>query len=123
MKWSAIAAARRVLAGEQGSVVRDWGGRLPIALVYPNTYRVGMSSLALHTLYAAFNRAPDVVCERVFCGLRSVETGDAPLSLESRHELGDFSVLAVSFSFELDYLNWTTLLLSLIHISEPTRPY
>jgi len=110
MKWSAIAAARRVLAGEQGPVVRDWGGRLPIALVYPNTYRVGMSSLALHTLYAAFNRAPDVVCERVFCGLRSVETGDAPLSLESQHELGDFSVLAVSFSFELDYLNWTTLL-------------
>lgn len=110
MKWSAIAAAKRVLDGEQGYVVKDWGGRLPIALVYPNTYRVGMSSLALHVLYSALNRAQDIVCERIFCGLRSIETEGVPLSLESQHPLGDFAVLAASFSFELDYLNWATLL-------------
>ena len=110
MKWSAIAAAKRVLDAERGYVTKDWGGRLPIALVYPNTYRVGMSSLALHSLYAAFNHASDVVCERVFCGLRSIDTEETPRSLEGQHSLGDFAVLAASFSFELDYLNWTTLL-------------
>ena len=36
---------------ETGSVRKDPGGKLNIAFVYPNTYWVGMSSLAVHTLY------------------------------------------------------------------------
>ncbi|MCS7039428.1 MAG: hypothetical protein NZP34_07490, partial [Caldilineales bacterium] len=55
-----------LLARETGTVYKDWGGRLPIALAFPNTYYVGMSSLALQVLYRRFNEHPDVVCERVF---------------------------------------------------------
>jgi len=110
MKWKTIAAQRRILGDEQGTVIKDWGGKLPVALVYPNSYYVGMSSLAVHTLYRMLNAQPDVVCERVFRGYRTPEHGTPPVSLESQRPLAEFAVLAASFSFELDYLNFATLL-------------
>jgi len=110
MKWSRIAAAQQMIARERGTIIKDWGGKIPIALVYPNTYHVGMSSLALHTLYRLFNAEPDIVCERVFCGNRHLEHEASPFSMESQQQLGSFAVLAATFSFELDYLHFVTLL-------------
>src|SRR3954470_17151191 len=54
------------LAQEIGTIRKDWGGRIPVALVFPNTYYIGMSSLGFQTIYRLFNEAPDVVCERAF---------------------------------------------------------
>ena len=110
MKWSHIERARRILAREQGAVVKDWGGKLPIALVYPNTYHVGMSSLGLHAVYRLLNAHPDVVCERAFWR-RQLAAGGAgnhpaaePItSIETQRPLGDFGVIAFSLSFEMDY--------------------
>ncbi len=96
-------AIRRRLAGEVGTIVKDWGGRLPIALVYPNTYHVGMSSLAVHALYQLFNRHDDVVCERAFLD-------HTPLALESQRPLTDFAALAFTVSYELDYFNLVAIL-------------
>jgi radical SAM superfamily enzyme YgiQ (UPF0313 family) len=110
MKWADISAAQRVLAGEQGGMVKDWGGKLPLALIYPNTYYVGMSSLALQSLYRMFNAQPDIVCERIFCGLQRLELDSAPVSLETQRHAAEFAILASSFSFELDYLNLVMLL-------------
>jgi radical SAM superfamily enzyme YgiQ (UPF0313 family) len=110
VKWSRIEAAQRVLSREQGAVRKDWGGKLPIALIYPNTYYVGMSSLALQTLYRCLNAEPDIVCERVFCGFRGIEQEAMPLSLETQRPLSEFALLATSFSFELDYLNFAHML-------------
>jgi len=110
MKWSRIAAIQRLLAREQGAITKDWGGKLPIALIYPNTYYVGMSSLALQTLYRLFNAQPDIVCERVFHGYRRLDHDSVPLSLERQRQLPEFAVLATTFSFELDYLNFVTML-------------
>jgi radical SAM superfamily enzyme YgiQ (UPF0313 family) len=74
-------------------------------LIYANTYQVGMSSLALHTIYRLFNDQPDVVCERAFWGY------DEPvISLESQRPLTDFSVLAFTISYEMDYFNAVQLL-------------
>ena len=42
------------------------GGRLRVALAFPNTYCVGMSNLGFQTVYRLFNELDDVVCERVF---------------------------------------------------------
>lgn len=112
MKWATIAATKRILTREQGTIIKDWGGKLPIALVYPNTYYVGMSSLALHTLYHLLNAQPDIVCERVFCGYRSLQWSPPPLSLETQRPLAEFGVLAISFSFELDYLHFVALVYS-----------
>ncbi len=110
MKWSTIAAAKRIVEHEQGAILKEWGGRLPVALVYPNTYWVGMSSLAVQSLYRMLNARPDIVCERVFCGYRRPQDTPAPVSLETQRPLRDFAVLATSFSFELDYLQFVTLL-------------
>jgi hypothetical protein len=38
MGWDEIKKARRRLSREQGTIIKDWGGRIPIALVYPNSY-------------------------------------------------------------------------------------
>jgi radical SAM superfamily enzyme YgiQ (UPF0313 family) len=110
MKWSSVAAARSTLAHEEGAIIKDWGGKLPIALLYPNTYHVGMSSLALQSLYRLFNVEPDIVCERSFCGYRRLERAAMPLSLETQRPLPEFAILATTFSFELDYLNFVVLL-------------
>jgi radical SAM superfamily enzyme YgiQ (UPF0313 family) len=104
MSWSQVAEAQRLLDREEGTVYKDWGGRLPIALVFPNTYYLGMSSLAVHTLYHLWNARDDVVCERVTTDLMP------PLSLESGAPLDYFPVLAFSLSYEMDYFQVVTLL-------------
>ncbi|MBC7264362.1 MAG: radical SAM protein [Chloroflexi bacterium] len=111
MRWQSIAAARRVLAQEKGAVIKDWGGRLSVALCYPNSYHVGMSNLAVHTLYRLFNQRGDVVCERVFSGLgRRERENDPPVSIESQRPLSDFDVIAFSVSYELDYFHLVGML-------------
>lgn len=108
MKWEFIAEAKRILKREQGTIYKDWGGKLPIALAYPNTYQVGMSNLGLQTVYRLFNERADVVCERVFYRQGA---GSRPLiSLESQRDVKDFAVLAFSISFEMDYFNVVEML-------------
>jgi len=111
LKYRTIDQAKRILAREEGAVYKDWGGRLPVALVYANSYRLGMSSLAMHTIYRLFNDRPDVVCERAFWGHRSAPGDDEPvLSLESQRPLTDFPVIAFTLSYEMDYFNAVQLL-------------
>ena len=103
--WEATARVRAKLATERGAIVKDWGGRLPVALIYPNTYYVGMSSLGFQIVYGLLNREPDVVCERAFyeAAGRRTPPGETILSLESQRPLGDFAALAFSVTYELDY--------------------
>ncbi len=114
MTWQQIAAANQLLENERGTIRKDWGGKLPIALVFPNTYYLGMSSLAVHTLYRLWNARDDVVCERVFAD--PSDTGPAalgltqPLSLESGAPLDYFPVVAFSIAYEMDYFNVVALL-------------
>jgi len=122
-----IEVQRKRLAREQGTVRKDWGGRVPVALCYPNSYAIGMCNLGFQSVYGLFNSARDFVCERVFAepvliGSRSAGRGDwtgddsyriesrlqavgEPLSVESQRPLSDFPVVAFSLSFELDYFN------------------
>lgn len=95
------------LSSEQGTIVKDWGGRLPVALIYPNSYYLGMSNLGIHTIYNLLNSYRRVVCERVF-----YEEGEkkTPVSVESGRPLTDFAVLAFSISYELDYFNVVNML-------------
>ncbi|MBN1579823.1 MAG: radical SAM protein [Anaerolineae bacterium] len=102
MKWSHIERTRRILSREQGMIIKDWGGKLAIALVYPNSYHVGMSSLGFQTVYRLFNVHQDVVCERVFWQPRFAPD-DPILSIETQRAMADFDIIAFSISFELDY--------------------
>lgn len=98
------------LSREEGAITKDWGGRLPIALIYPNAYYLGMSNLGLHAVYSLLNSYAEVVCERVFWERENRDKKLAPLSLESKRPLSDFAVLAFSISYELDYFNVVSIL-------------
>lgn len=91
-----------VKAAETGAILKSWSGRLRVALVYPNTYHVGMSNLGFQTVYRLLNQIPHVVCERAFLPDRST-TPSPLLSVESGRPLRDFDMVAFSISFESDY--------------------
>ena len=115
MSWKLKKKAQALLAAEQGTVYRDWGGRVSIALVYPNTYAVGMSNLGFQTIYRHLNALPDVVCERVFlpepADLEEMRrTSTPPQSLESQRPLTDFQLIGFSVTYEGDYVNVLRLL-------------
>src|SRR6266516_6305672 len=115
MFWSLKKKAHALLAEEQGTVIKDWGGKIAFALVYPNTYAVGMSNLGFQTIYRHLNALPDVVCERVFLpDSEDIEelqrTEGVPISLESFRPLSDFHMVGFSVTYEGDYVNMLRLL-------------
>jgi len=113
--WHQRERALELLSKEVGYVRKPHGGRLRVALAFPNTYFVGMSNLGFQTVYKLFNAEEDIVCERVFLPPKSelaaqVASGAPLLTLESQTPVRDFDVLAFSVSFEWDYTNVLTLL-------------
>src|SRR5262245_56462862 len=113
--WQQRERARVTLSKETGHVIKPHGARLRIALVFPNTYWVGMSNLGFQTTYRLFNDQPDVVCERVFLPpkqeLAELLASRTPIvTLESQSLVGEFDVIAFSVSFEWDYVNVLTML-------------
>jgi len=94
------------LTEERGAVRKDPGGKLRVALVYPNAYRLGMANLGLHAVYRLFNEDPGTLCERAFLP----EDGGAARTVESGRPLAGFDVVAFSLSFEDDYPNVLALL-------------
>jgi radical SAM superfamily enzyme YgiQ (UPF0313 family) len=107
--------AKALLAKEVGYVRKPHGGRLRVALAFPNTYFVGMSNLGFQTVYRLFNAEDGIVCERVFLPPKSEiaalkTSGDSLVTLESQTLVRDFDILAFSVSFEWDYTNVLTML-------------
>ena len=64
--WPQRERALELLSKEVGYVRKPHGGRLRVALIFPNTYFVAMSNLGFQTVYKLFNAEDDIVCERVF---------------------------------------------------------
>jgi radical SAM superfamily enzyme YgiQ (UPF0313 family) len=100
---------------EQGGIIHRWGGRLTVALVYPNTYHNAMSNLGFLSVHHWLNERDDTLCERFFLpdpdDLVGHQKGNVPLfSIESQRPLNEFDVVAFSISFENDYLNLPLLL-------------
>jgi radical SAM superfamily enzyme YgiQ (UPF0313 family) len=115
MNRKLIEKIEELLSKEQGTVYKDPGGRITIALVYPNTYHVGMSNLGFQGIYGLLNRMDDVVCERVFLPEDKdideyVRTSTELFSMESKRPLSRFDIVAFSVSFENDYPNIVKIL-------------
>jgi radical SAM superfamily enzyme YgiQ (UPF0313 family) len=113
--WAQRERALSTLAKEVGYVTKPHGGRLRVALAFPNTYWVGMSNLGFQTVYRLFNAEPNIVCERFFLPpkqeLAELSATKTPLlTLESQTPVGDFDIVAFSVSFEWDYVNVLTML-------------
>jgi radical SAM superfamily enzyme YgiQ (UPF0313 family) len=83
---------------ERGAIRKDPGGKLGVALVYPNAYRLGMANLGVHAVYRLLNADPGIFCERAFLP----EGGGPPRTIESGRALSAFEVIAFSLSFEED---------------------
>lgn len=99
-----------LLSKEKGTVFKDPGGKINIALVYPNTYHVGMSNLGFQGIYGLLNDMKEVVCERVFYPEYKdideyLRTETELFSMESKRPLSRFDIIAFSVSFENDYPN------------------
>jgi radical SAM superfamily enzyme YgiQ (UPF0313 family) len=114
-RWSQREQARDLLTKEVGYVRKSHGGRLRVALAFPNTYFVGMSNLGFQTVYSLFNAQDGIVCERTFLPPKSeVEalrtSGSGLVTLESQTLVREFDIFALSVSFEWDYTNVLTLL-------------
>ena len=95
--------AQQTLSREVGFVRKPHANRLRVALIFPNTYFVGMSNLGFQTIYRLFNDQPDIVCERAFlppkqelAALR--DSGTRIVTLESQTPVSDFDVIAFSVS-------------------------
>jgi radical SAM superfamily enzyme YgiQ (UPF0313 family) len=129
MTWKIRRFHEEILSREVGAVRKDWGGKLRVALVYPNRYEAAMSNLGFLTIYARVNARADAVCERAFLpgertGRKAPHGGTKrprprgepagrglPLTtLESSKPLSDFDVVAFSLSYENDLLHLPGLL-------------
>ena len=113
--WPQRERALDLLSKEVGYVRKPHGGRLRVALAFPNTYFVGMSNLGFQTVYKLFNAESDIVCERVFLPPKTelaaqLASGAPLLTIESQTPVADFDVLAFSVSFEWDYTNVLTMM-------------
>ncbi len=106
----------QTLARERGTLYKNTGGMaVRIALVYPNTYYLGMSNLGFQTIYRHLNEREDVVCERAFLpdpsDLEDLARSRKPLvTLESGRPLNKCDIVAFSISFENDYPNLVRIL-------------
>jgi radical SAM superfamily enzyme YgiQ (UPF0313 family) len=113
--WEQRERALSTLSKEIGYTKKPHGGRLRVALAFPNTYWVGMSNLGFQTIYRLLNAEDDIVCERFFLPpkqeLAALIASRTPLvTLESQSQVADYDVIAFSVSFEWDYVNVLTLL-------------
>jgi len=94
---------------EKGTIVKKGKGLIKAALVYPNTYKAGMSSLGFQTVYSLANEIDFLACERVFLPDPRQKT-DRLKSLESGLSLNRFDIILFSISFENDYNHLVQLL-------------
>jgi radical SAM family uncharacterized protein len=108
---SRVTKPARYTDGEWNALHKDAARvRARFALIYPDTYEVGMSHLGLHILYHVLNSHPDYLAERSFAPWPDMEEqlrsrGIPLMSLESRTPLRDFDALGITLPYELTYTN------------------
>ncbi len=90
---------------EKGTIRKEPGASLSVALVCPTAYRVGMANLGFQFLYNHLNSIPGFSAERFFFPVSTGKTEPraALVSEESGRGLSHFPVIAFSVPFESDY--------------------
>jgi hypothetical protein len=80
------------------------------ALLYPDTYELGMANQAIAILYDLLNSTEDVAAERVFLPARDMaaamrEAGVPLFTLETVTAVGDCDLFGITLPYELTYTN------------------
>lgn len=100
-------------AAERFRFAKKQDAPLRVCLAYANRYPLAMGNLGFQSVYELFDAADGVVCERAFLP-DDDEAGSlgrgALRTLESGRRVAECDVLALSISFETDYLNVPRLL-------------
>ena len=110
MVWKPVTKHKKIFESEIGTVQKQWKGRIKVALIYPNTYHVGMSNLGFQVVYDLLNKIEHVVCERAFLPENTGPTANRIITVESGNPISNFDIIAFSVSFENDYPNILTIL-------------
>lgn len=79
---------------ERGVIKKTLGHNLRTAVIFPDSYRVAMSSLAYHWLYSTINGIEGVVCDRF--------TTDSKRSIEHNFDYRDIKVAFFTVPFILN---------------------
>jgi radical SAM superfamily enzyme YgiQ (UPF0313 family) len=91
-----------ILAGERWLIAPNTRGDFSAICLYPNSYWTGMSNLGFHKLIFTLNSIKDIVVDRAFYDPDILKPG---YSLINQAQLKAFDIIAISSSYELDYLN------------------
>ncbi|AIF51966.1 TIGR03960 family B12-binding radical SAM protein [Pelosinus sp. UFO1] len=115
MTWLLKEKLQKTLAEEQGAMVFAPGSKQSFALVYPNTYHVGMSNLGFQIIYQQINSRGDTACERLFLPDKKTEpeyvrTNTPLMTVETQRPLYEFPLIGFSLTFEMDYFNFLQIL-------------
>ncbi|NLW80771.1 MAG: radical SAM protein [Desulfovibrionales bacterium] len=79
--------------------MKEWGGRLPVALVFPEPAEHGLSTLGWQVVYRLLASREDLAVERFFWD----PIPPRPRSVDSGRDLGLFPLVAFSLNFEGDF--------------------
>ena len=125
---TSVSRPSRYIGQEVNSVRKDLSKvKTKVALIFPDTYEIGMSHLGLKILYHILNNMDDAGAERVYIPWGDLEKILAakrlPLvSMESSLPLRKFDILGFTLPYELCYTNiLTTLSLSDIPLYSEER--
>lgn len=115
MYWPLLEKARARVNAEEGNPYGKPRGQTGVALVFPNTYFVGMSNLGFLSLYEQINLHVNTWCERAFLPDKEdipkhVRTHTPVFTLETGKFLHEFPLIGFSISFELDYIHIVQIL-------------
>ncbi|TFG01979.1 MAG: radical SAM protein [Promethearchaeota archaeon] len=94
-------------------IVKDWRNvDLSFGLIYPNVYKIAMSSYSIRLLYFMINSHENYVCERIFLPERikfpasqDTTSEDRLRSIENKILPNQFDILGFSIQFENDFKN------------------
>ncbi|NTV36366.1 MAG: TIGR03960 family B12-binding radical SAM protein, partial [Anaerolineaceae bacterium] len=106
----------RYVGGELNSINKNWDTiDIKVALAFPDIYDIGLPNLGLAILYEEINDRADALAERTYLPWLDMEKvmreKKIPLySLESKHALVDFDILALTLPYETLYTNTLNLL-------------
>ncbi len=106
----------RYTGGELNQVVKEWDSvGYRVAMAFPDLYDIGMSNLGWMIHYDIINKHRNLLAERVFCPWDDMEAalrerGIPLFSLETKHPVRDFDMLAMTLPYEQLFTNALNLL-------------
>lgn len=94
-------------------IVKDWRNvDFSFGLIYPNIYKLGMSSYTIRILYYLINSYENIACERIFLpenikfpASKDYSSRNKIRSLENKILPNQFDILGFSVHFENDFKN------------------